>query len=122
MKIDIKGSFRKLSLVQKFSVAAVFLILIIMVIVNTLTITYQRRTLRSEMGKSHLLLVRNLSKDVMEYLIFTDPLRLDELVKTIAQVPECSYAAVTDQRGRFVAHRVHKLLGQSLPGEMEGLF
>lgn len=115
MRINIKGILRKLSLVQKFSVAVIFLIFIIMIVVNTLIITHQRSALRSEMNNNHLVVVRNLAKDAVEPLIFKDPLRLDEMVRITAQAPGCMYAGVVDYGKRIVAHTDRKLLGQALP-------
>ncbi len=115
MKTVIKDIFRRLSLVQKFSVVVVFLIIIIMLVFNTLIITYQKNVLRSEMDKNRFLIVRNLAKEAVEPLVFMDPLRLDELVRTTAQAPGCAYAGIVDQNKRFVGHTDRKLLGQVLP-------
>jgi hypothetical protein len=90
MKANIKGILRKLSLVQKFSVAVIFLIFIIMVVVNTLIITHQRSALRTEMDNNHLVVVRSLAKDAVEPLIFNDPLRLDEMVRVLKTLKSSS--------------------------------
>jgi sensor histidine kinase regulating citrate/malate metabolism len=115
MKVNVvKGILRRLSLVQKFSVAVIFLIFIIMIVVNTLIIAHQRRALKSEMDNSHLLVVRNLATDAVEPLILKDPLRLDEIVSTAANAPACIYAGIVDHNGRIVGHTNRKLLGQFL--------
>jgi len=118
MKANIKGILRKLSLVQKFSVAVIFLIFIIMVVVNTLIITHQRSALRTEMDNNHLVVVRSLAKDAVEPLIFNDPLRLDEMVRITAQAPGCMYVSIVDRNERIVAHTNRKLLGQTLPADI----
>ncbi len=118
MRENIKRAFRKLSLVQKFSAAVIALIFIIMVIINALIITYQRRALGTEMDNNHLVVVWNLAKDAVEPLIFKDPLRLDEMVRITAHAPGCAYAGIVDRNKRIVAHTDRKLLGQALPGEM----
>ena len=114
MGLNIKGILRKLSLVQKFSVAVIFLIFIIGIIVNTLIITHQRSALRTEMDNSHLVVVRNLAKDAVEPLIFKDPLRLDEMVRITAHAPGCMYVSIIDYNERIVAHTSRKMLGQAL--------
>lgn len=120
MKANVlKGILRRLSLAQKFSVAVIFLIFIIMIIVNALIITHQRSALKSEMDNSHLLVVRNLAKDAVEPLIFKDPLRLDEMVRTAANAPACMYAGIVDYNGRIVGHTNRKLLGQPFPGGLQ---
>ncbi|MCK7503102.1 MAG: hypothetical protein MZV70_02690 [Desulfobacterales bacterium] len=97
MTARIRRFFRGLSLVQKFSLAFIFLIFVMMVTVNTLIINHQKMSLRSEMEGNHLLIVNNLAKDALEPLISTDPLRLDELVRITDQTPGCLYAALVDQ-------------------------
>ncbi len=84
-------------LAQKFVFAVVCLILIIMIAVNSLVVTSQRAALRTEMENSHLLVIRNLAKDVIEPLMVLDPLRLDEHLQVTVQAPasfpsECSIA------------------------------
>ncbi|MBZ0155501.1 MAG: sensor histidine kinase [Alphaproteobacteria bacterium] len=118
-KIHIRGAFRRMSLVQKFSAAVVFLIFTVMVMVNTLIITHQRRAFKAEMEGNHRVLAEKLARDVMELLIFVDPLRLDKLVRTTAQTPACTYAVIVDKKMRIVAHTSRKLLGQTASGEMQ---
>lgn len=116
MKIGIaayfKNRFRKMSLVGQFSAAVVFLIFMVMVMVNALIITHQKGALRSEINSNHLVIANKLAKDVIAPLIFMDPLNLDELVKSTAQTPACSYACVIDKNKRIVAHTDRKFLGQ----------
>ncbi len=119
MKLNVvKRILRRLSLVQKFSVAVIFLIFIIMIVLNTLIIAHQRSALKSEMDNSHLLVVRNLAMDAIEPLIFKDPLRLDEIVSTAANAPACIYASIVDYNGRIVGHTSRKLLGHFLDRDM----
>lgn len=119
MKTNVLGILRRLSLAQKFSVAVIFLIFVIMIIVNTLIITHQRSALKSEVDNSHLLVVRNLATDAVEPLIFKDPLRLDEMVRTAANAPACMYVGIVDYNGRIVGHTNRKLLGQPLPEDLQ---
>ncbi|MCL4457509.1 MAG: ATP-binding protein [Nitrospirae bacterium] len=120
MKERIKKALRKLSLVQKFSAAVIALIFIIMVIVNALIITHQRRALESEMNGNHLAVVWNLAKDAVEPLILKDPLRLDKMVRITAQTPGCAYAGIIDRNERIVAHTDRKMLGGTLSGKTQG--
>lgn len=109
----IKQLFRRLSLVQKFSMAIILLIFLAGVIFSTLIISRQRSSLRAEMEYSHLTMVRNLAKDAVEALVLLDPLRLDELVRTISLAPGVTAVGVLDQGSRIVAHTNRKLLGSS---------
>ncbi len=112
--MSIKAIFRKLTLVQKFSVAVIFMILVIMLLVNTLIISYQRSVLKKEIENTHFVLARNLVREAVEPLLYIDPLRLDELVRSIANTPGCMYAGIIDGKGRIVAHTDRTLLGQLL--------
>ncbi|MEK6700458.1 MAG: ATP-binding protein [Nitrospirota bacterium] len=120
MNINLKKIFRKLSLVQKFSVAVFSLVAVMMVIVTGLIISHQKSALRSEMDKNHVVIVRNLAKDAVEPLILMDPLRLDGLVRAIAQTPGFMYAlVVVDRDKRIVAHTNRVFLGQTLPARLQ---
>ncbi len=119
MNINIKRIFRKLSLVQKFSVAVFSLVAVMMVIVTGLIISHQKSALRSEMDKNHVVIVRNLAKDAVEPLILMDPLRLDGLVRAIAQTPGFMYALVVDRDKRIVAHTNRAFLGRTLPAPLQ---
>ncbi|PKL51934.1 MAG: two-component sensor histidine kinase [Nitrospira bacterium HGW-Nitrospira-1] len=113
--MSIKGIFRKLTLARKFSVAVIFMILVIMLLVNTLIISYQRTVLKTEIENTHFVVARNLVRDAVEPLLYIDPLRLDELVMSIANTPGCMHAGIIDRKGRIVGHTDRKLLGQFLP-------
>lgn len=119
MHISVKKIFRKLSLVQKFSAAVISLVVVMMVIVTSLIISHQKSALKSEMDKNHVVIVKNLARDAVESLILMDPLRLDELVRAIAQTPGFMYAAVIDRDQRMVAHTTRSFLGRTLPSRLQ---
>lgn len=107
----IKNRFKKMSLVQKFSSAVIFLIIVTMMITNYLIVAHQKKSLRAELENNHFVLAEKLAKDVVEPLIFKDPLRLDELVRTTAQTPACIRSGIFDKDMKIVAHTDRKLLG-----------
>lgn len=111
MLATLKKLFNKLSLSRKFSAAVIINIGLMMIVVNWLVISHQRDALKSEMENSYRVVMNNLSTDAVEPLILMDPLRLDELIRTIRQTPGCVYAGVLDPRRRIVAHTDRKLLG-----------
>ena len=111
MKARLLSLFRTLPIAHKFTFSVVLLILVIMITVNALIITHQSRALREEMEGSHLLIVRDLAKNLVEPLMFLDPLKLDELLLVTAQTPGCVYVMASDRTGRVVAHTDRKLLG-----------
>lgn len=122
MLATFKKLFHKLSLSRKFSAAVIINIGLMMIAVNWLIISHQRGALKAEMENSYRVVMKNLSTDVIEPLILMDPLRLDDLVRTIRQTPGCVYAGVLDLNGRIIAHTERKLLGgfaPSLPERMD---
>jgi two-component system sensor histidine kinase HydH len=108
-------AFKNLRLASKFTLAVVFIMAVVVVALTTLIISYQRSSLKAEVDRNHRSLARNLAKDVVGPLIFLDPLRLDELVRAIDQIPGCVSAAVVDRGRRVVAHTDRKRLGEVLP-------
>ncbi len=112
--LNIKAVFRRLSIVQKFSVSVILLIFLIMITLSTLTIEHQRKTLKAEMDSNQNLIINNFAKDIVEPLMFLDPLRLDEHINIISQTTECIYAMVINKEGRIVSHTNRRMLGQRL--------
>ncbi len=117
--INVQSMFRKQPIAQKFLLAVVCLILIIMVAVNSLLLTAQKSALRDEIQNGHLLVIRNLAKDVTEPLMFLDPLRIDQHLQFSAQTPGCVYAMVLDKTGRVVAHSDRRQLGVNRSADAE---
>jgi len=105
----------RLSLGLKFSVAVTLLIMISMLGIATLIINYQKEALRQNMFESNLAMTKNLAHDATEPLLVFDPLRLDELVKTVRDATACSYAMIVDQKGQIVAHTSRARLGSRAP-------
>lgn len=116
--MNLKSLFRRLSLVQKFSFSVIFLILIIMVAINFLLLAHQKASLKAEMEKNHLIIVRNHAKEALEPLLIKDPLRLNEIVRRTINVPGCLYTAIYDSDKRIVAHTDRKRLGYTMPQDV----
>jgi two-component system, NtrC family, sensor histidine kinase HydH len=107
-------AFRNLRLARKFTLGVVLLVAVVVVALTTLIIGYQRKSLRAEIDRHELSLARNLARDAVGPLIFLDPLRLDELVRAVDQVPGCISAGVVDRQRRVVAHTDRRRLGEVL--------
>jgi two-component system, NtrC family, sensor histidine kinase HydH len=105
---------RSLSLALKFSIAVAVLIVLSMSAVATLIITYQKEALRQSAFESNLAMSRNLAHDAEEPLLMFDPLRLDELVKTVQDATSCRYAMIVDKEGIVVAHTQRGRLGSAI--------
>lgn len=112
---------RRIKIGQKFSIAVTLLIALIMLIVGTQILSYQRQTLKENAERNNLALVRNLAKDAVEPLLSLDPLRLDELVRIILDTRGSMYAVILDVNGKVVAHTQRKYLGSVLSAESDVL-
>jgi len=108
---------RSLSLALKFSIAVTLLIVVSMSAIATLIITYQKEALSQSAFESNLAMSRKLAHDAAEPLLMFDPLRLDELVRTVQEATSCWYAMIADKEGTIVAHTQRDRLGSTA---MEG--
>ncbi len=106
--------FKGLRLARKFTLGVVLVVAVVVVALTTLIIGYQRKSLRAEIDRHEESVARNLARDAVGPLIFLDPLRLDELVRAVDQVPGCISAAVVDRQRRIVGHTDRKRLGEVL--------
>jgi signal transduction histidine kinase len=104
----------RLSLGLKFSIAVTVLIIFTMLGVATLIIDYQKEALKQSTFESNLAMTKNLAHDAVESLLVFDPLRLDELVKTVFEATSCKYAMIADKEGNIVAHTRRHMLGSRL--------
>ncbi len=111
----LQAAFRNLRLARKFTLSVVLVIAVVVVALTTLILGYQRKSLRAEIDGHELSVTANLARDAAGPLIFLDPLRLDELVRAVDQVPGCTWAAIVDRQRRVVAHTDRKRLGEVLP-------
>jgi two-component system sensor histidine kinase HydH len=105
---------RSLSLALKFSIAVTLLIVLSMSAVATLIITYQKEALSQSAFESNLAMSKNLAHDAAEPLLMFDPLRLDELVRTVQEATSCRYAMIIDKDGTIVAHTMRDRLGSTI--------
>jgi two-component system, NtrC family, sensor histidine kinase HydH len=112
--LPVLRAFQSLRLSRKFTLAVVLVMAMVVLALTTLIIGYQRKALRTEIDAHELSVARNLARDAVGPLIFLDPLRLDELVRAVDQVPGCVSAAVLDRRRRVVAHTDRRRLGEAL--------
>jgi len=101
----------RINLGLKFSIAVTALIIFVMFGVATLIISYQKDSLKQGILESNLAMTKNLANDAVESLLIFDPLRLDELVKTVSKAASCKYAMIVDREGNIVAHTKRHMLG-----------
>ncbi|MCX8070581.1 MAG: hypothetical protein N2738_08780, partial [Thermodesulfovibrionales bacterium] len=114
MIYSFKKYFRKLSLLQKFCVSIILIFAFAGTIIGLLIISKQRKILHDEMNNNQVLILQSVARESIDALLFMDPLRLDELVKTISSMPGCSFSAIIDSNKRVVGHSNKKNLGKSI--------
>jgi len=101
----------RLGLGLKFSLAVTILIIVAMTGVAALVISFQKDALRESKAQNGLAMTKNLAHDAAGALLIFDPLRLDELVRTVQEATGSAYAQIVDRDGRIVAHTRRSLLG-----------
>lgn len=119
MFYSLRNLIRRFSLVQKFSISVCLLILFIMAIINLYIIAHQRGVLKAELERGHIIVGKNLSKEAVEPLLIKDPLRLDEIVRRISDIPGFLYSGIYDIDRKIVAHTDRRLLGQTISPDIQ---
>lgn len=107
-----------LSLGLKFSIAVTLLIIVSMSSVAVLTINYQKDSLRLRASENSRAMTMNLAHDAVDPILVYDPLRLDELVKTLHDGSGVAYAMIIDSEGKVIAHTDRSQLGTRLSPEV----
>jgi signal transduction histidine kinase len=101
----------RLGLGLKFSLAVTVLIVLAMTGLAVLVISHQKDTLQEHTAWSSLAMAKNLAHDAAGPMLVFDPLRLDELVRTVREATLCTYALIMDREGQIVAHTMRAMLG-----------
>ncbi len=113
IKKSLKNIVR-LSISWKIFFSFLIIFLIIVLLINFLIINYQKKSLKEQINTNVLLQLENLSKDVIDNLVFFDPLAIDEKLALTMNNPGIEYVMIADQRGRIVGHSDKKYLGKKI--------
>lgn len=105
-------NIQRLSIGWKIFFSFLVLFLVIMISFNLLILNYQKKSLRTQIDKNIYLILENLSKDVIDNLIFFDPLAIDEKISLAMNNPGMEYIMLTDKNGRIVGHSDKSQLGK----------
>lgn len=92
-----------------FSLLILFLVIVLSI--NFLILNYQKKSLKDQIDINVSLILENLSKDVVDNLIFFDPLAIDEKISSAINNPGMEYIMLTDKNGRIIGHTDKSLLG-----------
>ncbi|MCX7914322.1 MAG: ATP-binding protein [Thermodesulfovibrionales bacterium] len=102
---------QRLSIGWKIFFSFLFLFLVIVLSINLLILNYQKKSLRSQIDSNVLVTLENLSKEVIDNLIFFDPLAIDEKISLAMNNPGMEYIMLIDKNGRVVGHSNKRYLG-----------
>lgn len=104
----------RLSIGWKIFYSFLLIFIIIMLSLNLLILNYQKNSLRNQMHHNITLLIENISKDVVDNIIFLDPLAIDEKISLALNDPGIEYIMLTDRNGRIIGHSNKSLLGEKI--------
>jgi len=89
-----------------------FVIIFTMIsLVNFCLIKYQEYTLKKEIYNRLKANLENFNYEIVDHIVFFDPLKLDEKVKSLMHYPGIRYVMIADLSGRIIAHSNRKELG-----------
>lgn len=107
----LSNKIQRLSIGRKIFLSFLILFLILILAVNLLILNYQKKSLKQQINENITLLLENLSKDVIDNIIFFDPLKIDEKITLIMNNPGIEYIMIADKDGRIIGHSNKKELG-----------
>ena len=98
----------------KLSLLITGLLVLTVVLVSAMLLRQQQATLTAEMVKRGLTIAQNLAASAKTALVSDDELTLNVLVKDAMKDPDVAYVAITDEKGRALAHSDVQLVGRRL--------
>lgn len=113
IKKSILG-IKRLSVGWKIFFSFLILFVVMMLSINLLILSYQKKSLKNQLNSNIFFVVENLSKDTIDNLVFFDPLAIDEKISSAMNNPGIEYILITDNTGRIVGHSDKSQLGKYL--------
>jgi adenylate cyclase len=90
------------------------LLVLTVVLVSAMLLRQQQTTLTAEMVKRGLTIAQNLAASAKNPLVRDDELTLNVLVKDAMKDPDVAYVAITDEKGKTLAHSNVQVVGRPL--------
>lgn len=103
--------FQIMSIRMKIFLSFLFIFLFIMISISLLILNYQKSSLKTQINTNIISLLENLSKDVIDHIIFFDPLAIDEKISLAMNNPGINYIMIADKNGKIVGHSDKSYLG-----------
>ncbi|HTO12447.1 MAG TPA: adenylate/guanylate cyclase domain-containing protein [Candidatus Binatia bacterium] len=98
----------------KLSLVITVVLVVTVVLLSAMLLRQQQKTLTAEMVKRGLTIAQNLAASAKNPLVSDDELTLNLLVKEAMQDPDVAYVAITDEKGKALAHSDVHLVGRPL--------
>jgi len=90
------------------------LLAVTVILLSAMLLRRQQATLTAEMVKRGLTIAQNLAASAKNPLVSDDELTLNLLVKDAMKDPDVAYVAITDEKGKALAHSDVHLIGRRL--------
>ena len=98
----------------KLSLVITALLAVTVILLSAMLLRRQQATLTAEMVKRGLTIAQNLAASAKSPLVSDDELTLNLLVKDAMKDPDVAYVAITDEKGKALAHSDVHLIGRRL--------
>jgi adenylate cyclase len=98
----------------KLSLVITVLLAVTVVLLSAMLLRQQQQTLTVEMVKRGLTIAQNLAASAKNPLVSDDELTLNLLVKEALKDPDVAYVAITDEKGKILAHSDVHRVGRAL--------
>src|SRR6185436_5831040 len=98
----------------KLSLVITVVLAVTVVLLSAMLLRQQQKALTAEMVKRGLTIAQNLAASAKNPLVRDDEPTLNLLVKEAMKDPDVAYVAITDEKGRALAHSDMHLVGRPL--------
>ena len=98
----------------KLSLVITVLLAVTVVLLSAMLLRQQQKTLTVEMVKRGLTIAQNLAASAKNPLVSDDELTLNLLVQEALKDPDVAYVAITDEKGKILAHSDVHRVGRAL--------
>src|SRR3954470_19445306 len=107
----------------KLSLVITVVLALTVVLLSAMLLRQQQKALTAEMVKRGLTIAQNLAASAKNPLVSDDELTLNLLVKEALKDPDVAYVAITDEKGKALAHSDVHLVGRALerPAQLKPL-
>lgn len=109
---NILDKLSRISIGKKIFISFMGIFCVLLILINLLIINYQKKSLKAQLNENIYILLNSFSKDVIDHIIFYDPLAIDEKITLLSETPGINYILVADKNGRIIGHNDKTQLGK----------